>query len=140
VAPILHRASFLKRLANGDATQDYEFLDLVASICAATIASLRRKSSTYYDIVTVERCVEVIEQNREYQPNKAFTLEWCQTKYNMASALFSERGMDNPSSFLLLSEATAGVKFLLYHQLEHMTFMSQQLLKRLYWLIFAGQW
>jgi hypothetical protein len=128
VAPILHRAHFLKRLADGDAQRDCEFSDLVISICAATIACLRRKSSAYDGVITVESCYDAVEQNRVYRPKKLITLEWCQTKYNLGVA------------FLLISEATAGVKYLLYHKLGHMNFMSQQLLKRLYWLVFAAQW
>lgn len=140
VAPILHRGHFLKRLADGDATRDYEFLDLVISICAATIASLRRKSSTYDRVITVESCYNAIEQNRVHRRNKAITLEWCQTKYNLGVALWPKYGIDGCVPFLLLSEATAGVKYLLYHELGHMNFMSQQLLKRFYWLVFAAQW
>ena len=140
VAPILHRAHFLKRLADGDAQRDYEFLDLVISICAATIACLRRKSSAYDGVITVESCYDAVEQNRVYRPKKVTTLEWCQTKYNLGVALASQNGIDDSIAFLLISEATAGVKYLVYHKLERMNFMSQQLLKRLYWLVFAAQW
>src|SRR5450432_1192273 len=62
VCPILHRASFLKRLTDGDAAHDPGFSALLASVCAAAIASLKRKSSTYYGIITVQRCFGVIDQ------------------------------------------------------------------------------
>lgn len=140
VAPILHRAHFLKRLADGDAKHDYEFSNLVISVCAATVACLRRKSSASGVSITVENCCDAIEQNAVYQPNRVITLEWCQTKYNLAAALGSKNGIDDAHFFILLSEATAGVKYLLHHKLGHMDFVSQQLLKRLYWLVFAAQW
>ncbi|KAJ9636857.1 hypothetical protein H2199_007851 [Coniosporium tulheliwenetii] len=139
VAPILHRASFLRRLAAGDATRDREFCNLVVSICAATVASLKRKSSTYCGTVTVERCLELAERNDTSRPKNGLTLEFCQTKYNFSIALGSERGLDDPNSSLLMAEALAGVKYLIYHQLDQMDFVKQQLLKRLYWLIFAAE-
>lgn len=137
VCPILHRTSFMKRLTNGEVAHEPGFLALVASLCAATIASLRRKSSTYYGIITVQRCLQVVEQ---VGIGRKFSLEWCQTKYNLAVALSSEAGMDDANSFGFMAEAIAGVKYLVYYELENMTFLSQQLLKRLYWLIFAAQW
>jgi hypothetical protein len=140
VCPILHRASFLKRLTDGDAAYDPGFSALVASVCAAAIASLKRKSSTYYGIITVQRCLGVIEQIERDRPKQKFSLEWCQTKYNLAVALSSEAGMDSADSFGFMAEAVAGVKYLVYYELENMTFLSQQLLKRLYWLLFAAQW
>lgn len=140
MAPILHRASFLRRLAAGDATRDREFFNLVVSICAATVASLKRKSSTYCGTVTVERCLELAERNDANRPKNGLSLEFCQTKYNFAIALGSERGLDDPYSSLLMAEALAGVKFLIYHRLDQMDFVKQQLLKRLYWLIFAAEW
>ena len=140
VCPILHRASFLKRLTDGDVAHDSGFSALVTSVCAAAIASLRRKSATYYGIITVKRCLRVIEQIGLSKANRKFSLEWCQTKYNLAIALSSEAGMDDADSFRFMAEAVAGVKYLVYYELENMTFLSQQLLKRLYWLLFAAQW
>jgi hypothetical protein len=140
VCPILHRASFLQRLTDIDAAHDPAFSALVVSVCAAAIASLKRKSSTYYGIITVQRCLRVVEEIGLSRPDPKFNLEWCQTKYNLAVALSAEAGMDNANSFAFMAEAVAGVKYLVYYELENMTFLSQQLLKRLYWLLFAAQW
>jgi hypothetical protein len=140
VCPILHRASFLNRLTASDAARDPAFSALVVSLCAAAIASLKRKSSTYYGIITVQRCLRVVEEIGLGRPNQKFSLEWCQTKYNLAVALSSEAGMDDATSFAFMAEAVAGVKYLVYYELENMSFLSQQLLMRLYWLLFAAQW
>jgi hypothetical protein len=48
--------------------------------------------------------------------------------------------MDDATSFAFMAEAVAGVKYLVYYELENMSFLSQQLLMRLYWLLFAAQW
>jgi hypothetical protein len=140
VCPILHRASFLKRLTDGDVARDSGFSALVTSVCAAAIGSLKRKSATYYGIITVQRCLRIIEQIGFGRVNQKFSLEWCQTKYNLAVAISSEVGMDDADSFRFMGEAVTGVKYLVYYELENMTFLSQQLLKRLYWLLFAAQW
>jgi hypothetical protein len=139
VAPLLHRGHFLGRLSNGDATTDKEFCGLVISICAATVGSLKRKSSTNYGTVTVERCLEIIKLNCLLEGKLDFSLEWCQAKYNMGTALLAERGMEDIEGFRIYSEAVMGVKFMIYYRLREMPFSSQQLLKRLYWLLFAGQ-
>lgn len=140
VAPLLCRAKFLKRLEAGDALVDREFCGLVISICAATVASLRRKSSTNYENVTVERCLEIIKENGLLEGERNFSLEWCQAKYNLASSLSAELGMDDLDGFRFMSEAVMGVKYLIYYKLPTADFCYQQLLKRLYWLIFAGLW
>lgn len=138
VAPILHRASFLKRLLAGDADRNAEFNDLVLSTCLATIVSLRRKSSINYGTVTAEQCLSLI---RPHPPTStALTLEWCQTKYNVAVYLGTEEGLDSLKYCLAMSEAVAGIRYMVYYQMETLPFVSQQLLKRLYWLVFAGQW
>jgi hypothetical protein len=69
-----------------------------------------------------------------------FTLDWCLAKYNLGATASSERGLENTASFRYLGEATMGVKYLIYHALPNMDFVSQQQLKRLYWLIFVGLW
>jgi hypothetical protein len=48
--------------------------------------------------------------------------------------------MDSPESFHLMFEAVAGVRYLIYYGRPQLPFPTQQLLKRLYWLLFAGQW
>jgi hypothetical protein len=140
VAPILHRGKFLERLGNGDASRDLEFCGLVVSLCAATVASLKRRSSAQYGSVTFERCLEVVKEYQLLESRDTFTLEWCQAKYNLGCALGAERGLDNPSCFRFMSEAVMGVKYLTYYELPTLCLVSQQLLKRLYWLVFAGLW
>lgn len=140
VAPILHRAQFLSRLENGDATRDLEFCGLVVSICAATVVSLKRRSSAQYGSVTFERCIGVVKDNQLLESRVSFTLEWCQAKYNLGCALGASTGLDDALGFRFMSEAVMGVKYLLYYELPTMSLVAQQLLKRLYWLIFAGLW
>jgi hypothetical protein len=140
VAPIVHRGQFLRRLANGDASRDPEFCGLVISVCAATVVSLKRRSNAQYGSVTFERCLEVVKQNRLLEDKDAFTLQWCQAKYNLGTTLTAERGPGNPLAFRFISEAVMGVKYLIYNELSAMPLVSQELLKRLYWLLFAGLW
>lgn len=138
VAPILYRSHFLKRLSNGDSRHDPEFCGLVISVCAATVVSLKRRSSSHYGAVTFDRCVEIISENRLLDSGQIFTLEWCQAKYNLGAARGGEKGLDDHPGFRFMSEAVMGVKYLIYYKLPNMTMLEQQLLKRLYWLIFAG--
>ncbi|CZR68907.1 uncharacterized protein PAC_18808 [Phialocephala subalpina] len=138
VAPILHRGHFLRRLSDGDASHDPEFCGLVISICAATVASLKRRSSSHYGAVALDRGVELINGNRLLETGQSFTLEWCQAKYNLGVACGAGRGLDNQSSFRYLSEAVMGVKYLIYYKLPNMSIWEQQLVRRLYWMIFAG--
>jgi hypothetical protein len=58
----------------------------------------------------------------------------------MASSLVQQRGMDNQTPQLLLTEATAMVGYLLHYEVETASITDRELIKRLYWLCFAGQW
>jgi hypothetical protein len=140
VAPTFHYASFMRRLADEEARTDPEFGTLVISVCAATVACLKRKCSVNYEKITVERCVQEVKQNRLLEDPQAFTLEWCQANYHLGTALSAGRGMDDIDSFRYFYQAVYGVRYLVHYQMPNMTFMSQQLLKRLYWLLFAGNW
>ena len=93
-----------------------------------------------YGSVTTERCIAIIKRNGLLEKNQKFTLEWCQAKYNLATTILAERGMDNADGFRSMSDAVMGVKYLIYYELPGLPFVSQQLLKRLYWLIFAALW
>jgi hypothetical protein len=139
VAPFLHRRAFLTRLRSTEATQDGTFAALVVSLCAATIASLRRKSSQDYGtLVNPERCWEVIdEMNMHQMPRRHFTLEWCQMKYNLS---VSNHLINDAQCFTSMSEAVIGIKYLIHYEMPNMTSASQELLKRLYWLVFAAGW
>lgn len=138
VCPIFHHASFMERLRLGDAAIDCEFAAVVASICAATIASLR--SNRFYGDVTVDRCLQLVDQIDSALGQRSLTLEWCQVKYNLYVAIGTERGIDDELGYRFISEAVMGIKYLIFYQLPAMSFTSQQLLKRLYWLVFAGLW
>jgi hypothetical protein len=128
----------MERLNHGDLAGDSLFLSVVVSVCAATVASLRRKRS--YGTVTVERCLEVFNHIEALAGRRGFSLEWCQARYNLAVAVGTVRGFDDEVSFYLISEAVTGIKYSLYYQLSSMSYISQQLLKRLYWLVFADLW
>jgi hypothetical protein len=140
VAPILHRGQFLGRLESGATLRDLEFCGLVVSVCAATVVSLKRRSYAQYGSVTLERCLKVVKDNRLLEGKDTFTLEWCQAKYNFCSATAAERGVDDPSGIRFMSEAATGVKYLIYYEISEMPILSQQLLKRLYWMLFAALW
>lgn len=140
VCPIFHRGIFLTRLASGEAAQDGIFAALVISVCAATSASLKRKSSKDYGIVTVQRCVDAVEEIERQAGRFPLSLEWCQLKYHLSVSLGSEKSLDDADSFRLLAESVAGVKYLVYYRMQDMDTVSQQLLKRLYWLLFVALW
>ena len=140
VAPILHRGQFLSRLEADDALRDSEFCALVISVCAATVVSLKRRSCAQYGSVTLERCLKLVQENRLLEGKDNFSLEWCQAKYNFGSATMAESRFDDASSFRFMGEAVIGVKYLIFYELSKMPLVSQQLLKRLYWMLFAAVW
>lgn len=141
VAPIFHRGLIFQRLAelqqpsDGDSSSS---LLLVASICAATVASLRRRRYLYAS-VTVEGCLELADKLNLWSMHNNITLERALTVYNFSSAVHHEYGIDSPLSHRLSGEASISVKFLFHQAVDEMSFMEQQILKRLYWLVYAGQ-
>ena len=144
VAPIVHRDTFLRQLRDAEVSHSPGFVNLVFSLCAATVATLRRRSSAY-GLITVERCYELARQNEMAQaqtsdPLSNITLEWCQTKYNFAVSLSPVRGIDSPVPQMLMAEATTGTGYLLHYAADSQPFLIRELLRRLYWLCFAGQW
>jgi hypothetical protein len=141
VAPIFHRALFTREIQGGqgsDAKVSKSFLLLVASVCAATYASLRRRRHNYGK-VTVTSCLELAERFNIFSSSHTITLERALTMYNFSSAVHHEQGIDAPLTFRLTGESSVCVKYLMQYQLDSMSFMDQQILKRLYWLAFAGQ-
>lgn len=128
----------MARFHSSEAMQDGLFAALVVSVCAATISSLRRKSHEDYGSLTPERCWEVIEELSPNSQHVKYSLDWCQMKYNLASSQSATTDMTR--HFRNISEAAAGVKYLMYYHIEDMSILEQQLLKRLYWLIFAAGW
>ncbi|KAJ4294338.1 hypothetical protein N0V90_008028 [Kalmusia sp. IMI 367209] len=65
---------------------------------------------------------------------------WCLAMYNFSSAMHHEHGIGSPLAHRLSAEAAIGVKYLLCHDFDQVAFLDQQILKRLYWLIYAGQY
>lgn len=113
------------------------FLLLAASIGAATVASLRRRRHLYAN-VTVDSCLDFAERLGVWSPKATITVERSLAMYNFGSALHHEQGIDSPLSHRLITEAAMSVKFLIYQSIDTMDFVDAQILKRLYWLIYAG--
>lgn len=140
IAPILFRRRYLRRLRNGDADVDPTFCGLVISVCAATFSTLPRED---YAPVTLSRCISFIDDYRLLpcgiaRPN--YSVEWCVAMYNMgvAVAALSPIGAVELRSFHALSESTAAVRYLTYYRMAELDIVDQQLVKRLFWLLFAG--
>lgn len=139
IAPILFRRRYLHRLRNGVADVDPTFCGLVISVCAATFSTLPRED---YAPVTLSRCISFIDDYRLLpcgiaRPN--YSVEWCAAMYNMgvAIAALSPIGAVELRSFHALSESTAAVRYLSYYRMAELDFVDQQLVKRLFWLLFA---
>ncbi|KAH6644850.1 hypothetical protein C7974DRAFT_440452, partial [Boeremia exigua] len=140
VAPILHQDRFMLRLQEYLAIPDSappSFLLLVASFCAATVASLRRRRHLYGN-VTVESCLDFAERLGVWSPSAVITVERSVAMYNFGSALHHEHGIDSPESHRLIAEAAMSVKFLIHQSMDSVCFADAEILKRLYWLIYAG--
>lgn len=114
------------------------FLLLVASVCAATLASIRRRRHLYGSL-SVESCLDFAEHLGVWSPSAVITVERSLAVYNLGTALHHEHGVDSPLSHRLLTEAAMSTKFLTSQSLDTMSFADVQMLKRLYWLIYAGQ-
>lgn len=140
VAPILHRDTFLRQLDDPSSSQDQDFAMLTVSICAATVSTLRRSAAPYAGMITVEKCHQIITTSNQARGALPITLIRSQTKYNMATSLTQERGMDNETVQLLHTEAMAMIGHLLHYKIQNLSTCDNELAKRLYWLCFAGQW
>lgn len=132
----------MHRLKAGEAASDRTFCALVVSVCAATVATLRRAD---YHPVTVEGCLDFIEDHHllDHGIRKpAYSLDWCIAMYNIGTSASSmnENGLGDMGSFHGMSEAAAGARFLAYYRMADLDMSEQQLLKRLFWLIFAAYW
>ncbi|CAI6335596.1 unnamed protein product [Periconia digitata] len=140
VAPIFHMATFTRRVAESQSTGDCSapFLLLVASMCAATVASLPRRSSLYGG-VTFGHCISLAERFQLWSPSTNITLERTLTLYNLSSAASHEFDLDAAFVQRSMSEVACSLKYLVHYELDRMTFLDQQLLKRVYWLAYAGQ-
>ncbi|KAJ8107194.1 hypothetical protein OPT61_g9033 [Boeremia exigua] len=139
VAPILHQDRFMQQLreclVSGNGTPS--FLLLVASLCAATMASLRRRRHLYGS-VTVESCLDFAERLGLWSPSAEITVERSLAVYNFGSAVHHEHGIESPLAHRLVTETAMSVRFLMHQAIETMCFADAQILKRLYWLVYAG--
>ena len=139
-APVVHRATFLQQLELSSVSEDLDFLLLVVSVCSATVSTLRRRCVPYASFISVEKCYHVISTLTQARGPLPISLIRCQTKYNMACSLVQQRGMDNQTTQLLFTEVTTMVSHLLHYEVESASIIDHELIKRLYWLCFAGQW
>jgi hypothetical protein len=140
VAPILHRNTFIARLRDASSFQDLDFLILVVSICAATVSTLRRSSGSYASMITVEKCHQIISAANQNRDPSHISLEKCQAMYNMSASLTQERGMDDQTVQILGAETLAATGHLLHYDQHTLSFCDRELVKRIHWLCFAGQW
>lgn len=140
VAPILHRDSFIRQLDAPSTTQNLDFLLLVVSICSATVSTLRRSAGLYAGMITVERCFQIVSTINHARGPLPISLTRCQMKYNMAASLTQDRGMDNETVQLLITESMAMTGYLLHYEVQNLSISDRELVKRLFWLCFAGQW
>ncbi|KAL0936026.1 C6 zinc finger domain containing protein [Colletotrichum truncatum] len=140
LAPILHRRRFMYRLKAGEARTNGTFCGLVVSVCAATVATLKRAD---YSPVTVAGCLDFIEENHLLYRgirNPAYSVDWCIAMYNVGTSASSmnENGLTDLRSFHAISEAAAGARYLAYYHMTDLDMPEQQMLKRLFWLIFSA--
>jgi hypothetical protein len=137
VAPILHRDSFMRTFNDTDTPASWEFSALVISICAATVAALRRTTSLLASAVTVEKCCSILLGIEQLKGTYPLSLIRCQIKYNLSVSIAQERGLDAPESQLLMAEASSMVSRMLHYE-EHTSLVDYELTKRLFWLCFAA--
>jgi hypothetical protein len=69
-----------------------------------------------------------------------YTPEWCIAMYNIGVAInaTSSQGLSDVHGFHAVSQSSAATTYLLYYSLRSLSHIDQQLLKRLFWLLFAA--
>jgi hypothetical protein len=137
VAPILLRRRFLSRLNDGEASRSRTFCALVVSVCAATISTLPRGD---YGHLTVEKCIDFIEEHQLLQHSilrPSYSVDWCISMYNIGASIVTQNTSDI-RRYHALAEAAAGTRYLLLADERSASFVDQQILKRLFWLIYAA--
>ena len=138
LASIFHRDIFWQRYKNLQ-QDDGTFACLVASVCAATVTTLRRRASNQ-PTVRVDACYDFVKQFWQTHPSERPTLISCQIKYNLSNALMAEYNMDHFEAQSLGSQACSMISYLIHYEIDQATLCDQELMKRLYCLCFAGQW
>uniref|UniRef100_A0A8H7TRI0 Zn(2)-C6 fungal-type domain-containing protein n=3 Tax=Bionectria ochroleuca TaxID=29856 RepID=A0A8H7TRI0_BIOOC len=123
IAPILLRRRFFRRLKNGEADSDPVFYNQTS--------------------LSVPSCLEFIEKNKLLAFDLGevnYTPEWCIAMYNIGVAInaTSSQGLSDVHGFHAVSQSSAATTYLLYYSLRSLSYIDQQLLKRLFWLLFAA--
>jgi hypothetical protein len=118
------------------------FRGVLLSICAATVATLPRADLGPH---TAEEYIEHIKQHRLIKggfESCLYSLDWCAAMYNIAIAMASiaTSHLTMTRAYHALSEALAGVRYLVFFGMSDMDYLEQQLLIRLFWVLFAGSW
>jgi hypothetical protein len=139
--PIMHRATILARFDAGDALIDSSFSCLMVALVCSTVGNLRRAASENHPEVTLERCEELLESMGFFNTRRSsMTLERCQTSYHMSCAYMWHTGtLDTIQGYKYLHEAVMIMKWIIAYDLTSMEdFTEIQLLKRTFWILFAG--
>ncbi|SPO01048.1 uncharacterized protein DNG_03796 [Cephalotrichum gorgonifer] len=141
-SPSPHRKqSPAQSTTDGEATVNPVFCGLVVSICAATAATLPRE---YYCPITIQSAADFVERNGllagGFLQAPSSALDWCMATYNFGTAWSSISGMNlsDKRSYRGLSDSAMGVRYLAYYCMEELDYVEQQLMRRLFWLLFAG--
>lgn len=140
LAPILCRRHFLCRLDSDEADRNPVFCGLVASVCAATVATLPRGG---HGSVTIQGCRDFIQEHQLLAVDFSsyyYTVDWCIAMYNVATSLLAlpRESQSEMAGFHVWSQAAAGVRYLTYYCMSELSLMEKELLKRLYWLLFVS--
>jgi len=140
--PIMHRATIFRRLDANETLSDMSFFCFVVSILSSTTGNLRHAGQQRYPEITLAKCEDALEQVGFFNIRKAsMTLERCITLYHMSYSHYFHGGMDDPTCFRYMQEATSIMKWLVSYDLRHMSdFKAVQLTKRTFWLLFSYNW
>jgi hypothetical protein len=123
VAPIFDRSDIEHHIAassNPGRTVATSILLLVASICAATVASLRRRQH-FYGSVTVESCINLVDHLKFWSTSSEISVRRSLIAYNFSVAAVHEQGFDSPLAFRLNGEACVCIRYLIDHEFDSMS-------------------
>lgn len=132
----------MERINAGESQTNPAFYGAVLGVCAATIATLPRRE---FGSITAQACIDYIYQKGLVQggfEKCLYSLDWCISMYTIAIALatISRSHLTMMRAYHALTEAFAGVRYLAFFSMQDLDFLEQQLLIRLFWVLFAGSW
>ncbi|CAH0026948.1 unnamed protein product [Clonostachys rhizophaga] len=133
IQPLLHRRYFISRFQGREMHTNSEFLALVISMCAATVATLPRKAATEYNEITVSNSLHLIRHYNLLQSTMGCSVDWCVAYYLLSWAQMGEHGFTGFDVFNNLKSAMSGVQWLLSFQPRQKSVHDEEILKRLYW-------